>query len=179
MPKLLENVPEQLLAEARRQIIERGYAKTTIRSVAGACDIAVGTVYNYFPSKEDLIASFVAEDWRQSLAAMDRRSGGDVRSCLEGIYEELSAFARKHRALFADPDAAKAASGAFLSRHLQLREQIAVLIEPFAPSADGFAARFIAEALLTWTISNTPFERIYEELAKLIPNSKEDFYEQL
>ena len=34
MPKILEKVREQLLAEAERQIAERGYARTTIRSVA-------------------------------------------------------------------------------------------------------------------------------------------------
>ena len=178
MPKLIENIPGQLLAEARRQVIERGYAKTTIRSVAGACGIAVGTVYNYFPSKESLIASFVAEDWQESLAAMGQGSRDNPEACLRTIYEELLAFTRKHSALFADPDAAKAASGVLLRRHLQLREQLAELIEPFAPSADGFTARFIAEALLTWTISNTPFERIYEILAKLISNRKEDLYEQ-
>ena len=33
MPKLIENVRTQLLLEAKKQIAERGYAKTTIRSV--------------------------------------------------------------------------------------------------------------------------------------------------
>ena len=179
MPKLIENVPQQLLAEARRQVAEHGYAKTTIRSVAAACGIAVGTVYNYYPSKEMLIASFVAEDWSRALSAMAEGSGGAAEACLRAIYDGLLAFTREHRALFADPDAARAVSGAFLARHLQLREQLAALLEPFAPSDDGFTARFISEALLTWTISNTPFERIYQELKKLITNQKEEFHEQL
>ena len=46
MPKIIENVREQLLAVAKKQIGERGYANTTIRSVAGECGLAVGTVYN-------------------------------------------------------------------------------------------------------------------------------------
>ena len=174
MPKLIENVPAQLLTEARKQVVERGYAKTTIRSVASACGIAVGTVYNYFPSKEDLVAAFVAEDWKEALSAMGRRSHDSPEGCLLGIYEELLAFTGKHRALFHDPDAAKAISGGLLARHLQLREQLAALVEPFAPSEDGFTARFIAEALLTWTIANTPFARIYELLEKLIPKNKEE-----
>ena len=98
---------------------------------------------------------------------------------LRTIYDGLLAFCHRHRELFSDPEAAKAASGALLTRHLQLREQLAALIEPYAPSDDGFAARFLAEAMLTWTISDTPFERIYEIMAKLIPNRKEDIYEQL
>lgn len=169
MPKLIENVRGQLLAEAGRQLVGRGYAKTTIRSVAGACGVAVGTVYNYFPSKEVLIASFMAEDWQSTLDAMRERRGDAAEECLRAIHDGLLAFAGRYSALFADPEAAKAASGALLSRHLQLRGQLADLIEPFAPSDDGFTARFIAEALLTWTLSDVPFERIYELLAKLIP----------
>lgn len=179
MPKQIENICQQLLAEARRQVAERGYSKTTVRSVAGACGIAAGTVYNYFPSKESLIASFVAEDWCRSLAAIRAKSRGSPKDCLRAVYDELVTFAESHRDLFADPDAAKAASAAFLPRHLQLREQLAGLIEPVAPSADGFTARFTAEALLTWTISSVPFERIYQELKKLIINEKEESYEQL
>ena len=59
MPKIIENLREQLLEETKKQILDRGYANTTIRSVAKACGVGVGTVYNYFESKEMLVASFV------------------------------------------------------------------------------------------------------------------------
>ena len=42
MPKIIENIREQLLQEVKRQIAENGYGKTTIRSVAGACGLGVG-----------------------------------------------------------------------------------------------------------------------------------------
>ena len=70
VPKIIENVREQLLEEAKRQIRENGYSKTTIRSVAGACRLGVGTVYNYFESKDMLIASFMLEDWMECLGEM-------------------------------------------------------------------------------------------------------------
>ena len=70
MPKIIENLRDQLLQEARKQIAERGYTGTTIRSVAGACGVGVGTVYNYFSSKEMLIAAFMMEDWQKQLDAM-------------------------------------------------------------------------------------------------------------
>lgn len=56
MPKILENIRELLLQEAKRQVFENGYSSLTIRSVAGACGIGVGTVYNYFESKDALVA---------------------------------------------------------------------------------------------------------------------------
>ena len=37
MPKIIENIREQLMNEAKLQIAERGYKNTTIRSVAGGC----------------------------------------------------------------------------------------------------------------------------------------------
>ena len=170
MPKQIEHLSDQLLAETGRQLADRGYARTTIRSVAQACGIAVGTVYNYFPSKEMLVASFVSRDWQQRLSAMESGSRESPETCLRTMHGELLAFAEAHRALFTDPEAAKAASGVLLARHLQLREQLSALIEPFAPSPGGFTAQFIAEALLTWTLSRVPFEQIYELIAKLIPN---------
>ena len=48
MPKIIEGVRARLLNEAKRQIATLGYARTTIRSVATACGLGVGTVYNYF-----------------------------------------------------------------------------------------------------------------------------------
>ena len=63
MPKIIENIREKLLEEAKRQVSESGYSSMTIRSVATACGVGTGTVYNYFPSKDMLVASFMLEDW--------------------------------------------------------------------------------------------------------------------
>ena len=74
MPKIIENVRELLLDTAKKQIEERGYANTTIRSVAGECGLAVGTVYNYFKSKDMLIATFLLEDWKERIAKVTREN---------------------------------------------------------------------------------------------------------
>ena len=44
MPKIIENLPERLAEEARRQIEASGFSAMTIRSVAKACGVGVGTV---------------------------------------------------------------------------------------------------------------------------------------
>ena len=53
MPKIIENLKDRLIAEAEKQIAESGYGAVTIRSVAKACGVGVGTVYNYFPSSKE------------------------------------------------------------------------------------------------------------------------------
>ena len=107
MPKIIENVREQLLAEAKKQVFEHGYADTTIRSVARACGLGVGTVYNYFSSKEMLIATFVYEDWKGYLSNMQLLPDNQPRVLLEGIYDGLKSFAAQNERLFSDADAVK------------------------------------------------------------------------
>ena len=170
MPKIIENVREQLLAEAKRQIVERGYAKTTIRSVAGACGLGVGTVYNYFKSKDMLIATFMVNDWQKGIEEIRGCGENDPRELLENIYNMLSGFIETHRTLFSDSDAMKVFYTVFAERHRMLRDQIAEILLPICKNADSpsFLAQFVAESLLTWTTAGKPFEEIYSIIEKLL-----------
>ena len=55
---------EAILAECRAIVMEKGISSINMRSVAAACGVAVGSLYNYFPSKADLIGAAVEEVWR-------------------------------------------------------------------------------------------------------------------
>ena len=176
MPKILDSIKEQILSAARRQIESSGYAATTIRSVAAECGIAVGTVYNYFPSKDVLIATFVSEDWRACVDSLAAQADGDARTRLKRIYDALLAFAERYRTLFSDADAEKTYQQAFWKRHKMLREQLASLILPMCKTApDGeYLAEFIAESLLVWTMEGKPFEQIYQILQRLTEQEREE-----
>lgn len=164
MPKIIENVRELLLETAKEQIRLQGYGKTTIRSVAAACGLGVGTVYNYFKSKDMLIASFMLEDWRECLQEMKNQSSPDADAVLHGIYRCLQSFIQKYQALFSDKDAAKVFATVFSERHKQLRNQLAEIVLPVCHRAKvedkAFLAEFIAEALLTWTVEGKPYEQL-------------------
>ena len=172
MPKIIENVREQLLEEAKRQVAENGYGKTTIRSVARACGIGVGTVYNYFDSKDMLIASFMAQDWKQFLQCIDSDASEDAKEVLKNIVAGLSDFMQKYRVLFSDPDAVKVYTDVFAVRHQLIREQLAYKIKPLcmkAPVEDkDFLAEWIAESLSTWTAVGKDFEEQYKIINQLI-----------
>lgn len=166
MPKIIQNVRNQLLAEAKRQIADFGYDKTTIRSVASACGVGVGTVYNYFPSKDALIASFLLVDWQIALANMRARVSNDLRTALFAVYDELKAFMSLHAVLFTDKDASKSYSVSFPERHVLLRSQIADIIQPICARSNlndkPFLAEFVAESLLVWTLAKKDFDEIYQ-----------------
>ncbi len=170
MPKIIENLREQLLAEAKKQTSEQGYAKTTIRSVASACGVGIGTVYNYFESKDMLIASFMADDWQRGMNEIASAELDSARELLERIHIMLLNFVNTHRRLFSDSDATKVFYTAFAQRHKMLRDQIAALILPVCREIENpdFTSEFIAEALVTWTTSGKSFDEIYSVIEKLI-----------
>ena len=176
MPKVIENVREQLLTEARKQISEQGYAPTTMRSIAKACGVAVGTIYNYFPSKEMLIATFVAEDWHRRMESLREEAPQSAEDILRKIYDTLRTFSAEHAALFADPEAKKAFSAIFSVRHPMLRDQLAALILPVCGEAENpaFLSSFLAEALLTWTMAGVPFDELFSLLGKLTRSETEN-----
>ena len=172
MPKIIENLRAQLLKEARRQIAAQGYAGTTIRSVAAACGVGVGTVYNYFPSKEMLVASFMYEDWQAQLDAMAALPADQPEALLRGVYEGVMTFAGAHRDLFADAAATRTMSSGFMPRHRLLREQLAAFILPVCRGENTpFTAAFIAEALIAWAMEGAAFETLYPLISKIIHNT--------
>jgi len=170
VPKIIENVREQLLAEAKKQILTQGYAATTVRSVAGACGLGVGTVYNYFESKEMLIASFMYEDWKKYLSGMRQLSADDPHALLAGIYRALRRFADENAKLFSDADAAKMVAVGSSDRHKMLRDQIAHFVRPICETE--FCAAFIAEALISWSMENADFDDVYPLLERITKNTK-------
>ena len=168
MPKIIENLKDRLMTEARWQIDQNGYAAVTIRSIATACGVGVGTVYNYFPSKESLIATYLLEDWNKCIATIQIEADrselpGPVLLC---IYEQLTGFACHHEAIFRDNAAAAGFSGSFSQYHALLRNQLAKPLRKFCEN--DFIAEFIAESLLTWSMAGKSFDDIYGVIEKII-----------
>ena len=167
MPKIIENLEARLIEEAKRQIEEAGYGAMTIRSVAAGCGVGVGTVYNYFSSKEELIAKHLLEDWLKCVTAIQAVStySDSPRPVTLCIYDQLLSFTRSHGAIFRDKAAAASFTGSFSHYHSMLRSQLAQPLVKFCE--DRFAAEFIAEALLTWTMASKTFDEIYGMIEKL------------
>lgn len=173
MPKIIENIRERLLAEAKRQVNENGYSSMTIRSVATACGVGVGTVYNYFPSKDMLVASFMLEDWMLCIQMISEGAehAESVKEALYCMYQELLKYKEKYTNLFSDENAEASYMASSMQRHHMLREQLAEPIKLWTRNQDKvdaeFLAEFIAENMLTLTMAGTDFEQIASVLLQL------------
>ena len=167
MPKIIENLESKLIAEANRQIAQNGYGAMTIRSVAAQCGVGVGTVYNYFSSKEALLATCLLVDWKECVAVIDTAGMEEdlPETVVRCIYDQLRLFADRHQATFRDEAAVAAFGGSNSNYHVMLRAQLAAPLARFC--ADGFTAEFIAESLLVWTMAGKEFEELLAVIQKL------------
>lgn len=174
MPKIIENVRAKLLEEARRQIEERGYKETTVRSVAGALSIGLGTLYNYFDSKDMLVASFMLEDWTEIMSQIKRSLEMDEPPIekLKFIYDGLRDFAKHHDSIFKDPSARKTFSHSTEERHPILLGQISAMVLPIISGTDvadkNLLADFISESMLTWSMAGREYADLKPIFNKLI-----------
>ena len=167
MPKIIENLPQRLAEEARRQIEQSGFSAMTIRSVAKACGVGVGTVYNYFPSKDALVATFMLTDWMNCVASIEgcATDAQNLEPVLKRIHEQLHLFMTKFDPIFRDESAVSGYTGALTKYHSMLRMQLAAPIRKFC--RDDFTAEFIAESMLTWTVAGKDFDTLKSILLRI------------
>ena len=90
----------ELIAETARSLFaERGFEHVTIAEIAEAADVAVQTVFNYFPTKEDLVF------WRLEAFEAELLSAIRDRPAGESAITAFGRFVRRPRGLLAEADA--------------------------------------------------------------------------
>lgn len=146
----------------------------TIREVATDCHTAVGTVYNYFPSKEALITAVMLEDWQACCADMeaDARGQQTALAALEAITVVLRRFTARYAPTWRHYASAKGSVGELGLRHRQVIEAIS---GPVGHALDRFGACFdenlpevLSELVLLASRSDDGFRRIEPVLEKLL-----------
>jgi AcrR family transcriptional regulator len=82
-----EATRRRILEVARERFAAQGFDAVTTRDIASAAAIATGTLFNYFVTKEAIVAALVAEALAEARAAFDPR---DRRG--DSLEEELFAL---------------------------------------------------------------------------------------
>ena len=164
MPKIIENLRQRLMEEARSQAEELGYSAMTIRSVAKGCDVGVGTVYNYYPSKDELIAAFIQYDWVESMEPL-KGTYASLEEVLRVAYDGLNRFLKRNERIFRDEAAKLVFSGNGGRYHSMVRSALSAAVRPHC--RDEFTAQFLAEALVTWVVEGVDFDTLCPVLLRL------------
>lgn len=175
MPKKIIDLRDKLLSYSRKTLLEGKAADLTIRSVASASGVAVGTVYNYFPSKENLIETVILVDFEVMIARLEKEliQMQDALEFLRVICEELQAFAKTYYEVLRIPPTRLDVSDSFRSRHNVFVDLLCELIQPAMVRCgclfDPILPQFLAEALLVLAVDQDKhFENVYPIFRKLL-----------
>ena len=167
MPKIIKNLESKLIAEAQKQILAQGYGAVTIRSVANACGVGVGTVYNYFSSKDEIVISFIAAAWTECMNTINAvaKYATTYEAVIHCIYDQIYTFGKERDYIFLNTMAANSVDGAIYRHMWYLSSQLAEPLRKFCKN-DG-EAQIIAEALLTWIRTGKSYEEVIGNIVKL------------
>ena len=89
---------QSILDAARKRFAEQGFEAATTRDIARAAGIGVGTLFNYFPTKEAIAAELVGEAWSKGAAAFAGNGSEPADSSLsleEELFAHVAAILRK------------------------------------------------------------------------------------
>ena len=90
--------PGELLAAALDLFVEKGFAATRVEQVARRAGVSKGTLFLYFPSKEELFKAVVRENisgrfaqWNEEIERFEGSSPDMLRYCLNSWWERIGA----------------------------------------------------------------------------------------
>jgi AcrR family transcriptional regulator len=83
-------IRERLFRAALRLFAERGYLETTVEDITEAADVGKGTFFNYFPTKEHVLATFGAERIAAIESALEEAKKGPVLPALRRMAVDLA-----------------------------------------------------------------------------------------
>lgn len=167
MPKCLPGVRSLIIETARKQVLSGGYDAMTLRSVAAECKISTGTIYNYFESKDALVATFMTEEWLDILTYVSETCihAVSAREAIQCIYESLSSFIFRYSCVIQGFPAANYELLSPNQYHDRLREQLSRLLESvidrFSRFDNPFLCAFLSDAIIFETQRHCPFSAFY------------------
>lgn len=104
MPKVLNHVKEDIQFHTRSLLKAVGYAQINIRLIASECGIGMGTIYNYYKSKDAILYDVIMRDWVLKLEQIDLSQKKDLDPMiqLKLIFTSIREFTNFYRGTWID-----------------------------------------------------------------------------
>ena len=170
---------QRMLREVTALAAEGGYESVQMRDVAARADVAIGTLYRYFPSKEYLVASVMEAEVGALAADLEERPArGD--SAGERV---LAVLGRANHAMLARPNVSTAQIRALVSGNDEVVEVVQIVTdamrdlivtamgaEPTAESIDVADTLFDVwlAALVGWISGTTEADEVQRKLSRTV-----------
>lgn len=90
-----------ILEMSKNLIMEQGWTAINIRSVATACGVSIGTIYNYFASKADLVADTIESVWHEIFHLSGQEPEfKSFLECIEWFFQNIEKGSLKYPGFF-------------------------------------------------------------------------------
>jgi AcrR family transcriptional regulator len=168
------------IVDAATELLEdREYERIQIREVAEAAEVALATLYRYFPSKEQLYATVLvtwAESFDPDIArgrATDASDQARLRAALRRAvraYERHPNFYRLITALevVADPIVADLYAQFAARFSGALRDSLRTVADEDAEAVAQLTSSLLGSLLRSWSMGKTPISRVYADLDRAV-----------
>ncbi len=81
---------QEILKQSRSILQTKGYRSISIRAIAQACHVSIGSIYNYFDSKTNLISETIESVWLEIFHPTNMESSPeDVDAWIEWVMQRL------------------------------------------------------------------------------------------
>lgn len=88
----MDESKKELIRQAAVRVIARdGYYNTKTAKIAEEAGVAVGTIYNYFDSKDDILEYIFKVEFEKRIDYLKKMKDKDIT-----VHEKLSCFIKKH-----------------------------------------------------------------------------------
>ena len=92
---------EEILKASRALIQQKGWSAVNIRSVAAACGVSVGSIYNYYDSKAALMGATVESVWCEIFhRPEDEAVFQDTQACITWLYGRMEYGCQQYPGFF-------------------------------------------------------------------------------
>jgi AcrR family transcriptional regulator len=170
-----EETRERLTREALRLFVEKGVAETTVRDIAAAAEVAEGSLYRHYESKEALAWELFSGAFTRLAEELDglQRAEATVRGKVAAMIRHFCTFFDRDRTLF---------SYLLLSQHGQLRRVTPEMPHPIEvlrrsirngmrrgeiPKGDADLATSMVMGLVLQTAVDRVYGRLRHDLSRL------------
>lgn len=152
---------EAIMRTCRDMVSEKGLSSLDMRSVARACHVALGSLYNYFPSKDALVTATIESVWQDIFHMEQCCEQKPFPEYVGWIFDSVRQGTREYPHFFTAHSISVASSAREQARktmeqyfsHMKAGMAQALRADP-SVREDAFSASFSESDLIDFVLSN-------------------------
>lgn len=145
---------EAIIKTCQNIVKEKGLTAINMRSVAKECNVAVGSIYNYFPSKSELLCGVIGSIWKDIFHMSGRQLDfSDFIECISWLFESVKKGSERYPDFFSMHALSFAAEGKAAGRLMMeqyfshLKQSLLGVLEKDAKVREGAFNEILTPAL--------------------------------